>query len=118
MRWAANLQPIAPVLNFSIMSVTVLMSCCTAWWLHQLPEAVKLSSCCWVTGVQVLEKDSHKAPWKYINTISVEQLSFGLLPPTFQGEALQCHAAIGKRTVAHTRLHQLLLLLSCYELLG
>ncbi|WIA29249.1 hypothetical protein OEZ86_011757 [Tetradesmus obliquus] len=38
---------------------------------------------------EVLEKDSHKAPWKYISTISVEQLSFGLLPPTFQAAVLR-----------------------------
>jgi hypothetical protein len=44
--------------------------------------------------LQVLEKDSHKAPWKYINTISVEQLSFGLLPPTFQGTTQQHHLSI------------------------
>jgi hypothetical protein len=71
-----------------------------------------LSSCCLLHGVQVLEKDSHKAPWKYISTISVEQLSFGLLPPTCQGEALQCHVVCGQVISAHKHTaHQLVLLL-------
>jgi hypothetical protein len=62
-------------------------------------------------GVQVLEKDSHKAPWKYISTISIEQLSFGLLPPTFQGEALQRHVECASTTHLANRLQQVLLLL-------
>jgi len=33
---------------------------------------------------QVLAKGSQKAPWKYLDSIGVEELSFGLVPPTFQ----------------------------------
>lgn len=31
----------------------------------------------------MLSKNSHKAPWKYLDSIAVEELSFGLVPPTF-----------------------------------
>lgn len=34
--------------------------------------------------MQVLEKGSQKAPWKYLDSIEVEELGFGLVPPTFQ----------------------------------
>ena len=34
--------------------------------------------------MQVLAKGSHKAPWKYLDSIGVEELSFGLVPPTLQ----------------------------------
>eukprot|EP00879_Flechtneria_rotunda_P003976 GHRR01004216.1.p2 GENE.GHRR01004216.1~~GHRR01004216.1.p2 ORF type:complete len:346 (+),score=112.74 GHRR01004216.1:4945-5982(+) len=33
---------------------------------------------------EVLSKNMHKAPWKYINSILVEELSFGQVPPSFQ----------------------------------
>lgn len=34
--------------------------------------------------MQVLVKGGHKAPWKYLDSIGVEELSFGLVPPTLQ----------------------------------
>ena len=32
----------------------------------------------------MLAKGGNKAPWKYLAGIGVEELSFGLVPPTFQ----------------------------------
>lgn len=60
------------------------MQCSSSYAHQQRSQRELLPAVVWL---QVLEKDSHKAPWKYISTISVEQLSFGLLPPTFQGTA-------------------------------
>lgn len=34
--------------------------------------------------VQVLMKGGQKAPWKYLDSIDVEELSFGLVPPALQ----------------------------------
>jgi hypothetical protein len=33
---------------------------------------------------QVIAKNSQKAPWKFLDCIEVEELSFGLVPPSFQ----------------------------------
>jgi hypothetical protein len=32
----------------------------------------------------VLEKNGQKAPWKFLDSIEIEGLSFGLVPPAFQ----------------------------------
>lgn len=29
-------------------------------------------------------KNSHKSPWKYLDSILLEELRFGAVPPTFQ----------------------------------
>jgi hypothetical protein len=39
-----------------------------------------LGCCLW----QVLAKNAHKGVWKFIESITLEEISFGLVPPTFQ----------------------------------
>lgn len=49
--------------------------------------------------VQVREKNSQKAPWKFLEGISLEELRFGAVPPTFQNALAKYDPAASLLTV-------------------
>lgn len=71
-------------------------------------EAVRGSAACgtchgvWVlaAALQVLVKGSQKAPWKYLDSIEVEELRFGLVPPNLQVASAKFDPAASMLTLA------------------
>jgi hypothetical protein len=51
-------------------------------------------------AMQVLVKGSQKAPWKYLDSIEVEELRFGLVPPTLQVASAKFDPAASMLTLA------------------
>jgi hypothetical protein len=52
------------------------------------------------TRVQVLAKNGSKAPFKFLDSIAVEELSFGIVPPTFHAAAWKHDAAAAMLTLS------------------
>jgi hypothetical protein len=53
-----------------------------------------------VSALQVLVKGSQKAPWKYLDSIEVEELRFGLVPPILQVASAKFDPAASMLTLA------------------